>query len=339
MTEETTDLATRLRELAESPAPPMALDLDAAKRAGRRRRRFRVSAAAGGCAAVIVAASVVLPPLLDGPSPAPQASSPSDPARPPVPTAKTAAGANPMIAKAGFGWLPEVIRGVEYGVGAHGDYTLAIGDGQYPAMIWLAVYDKEPPADRLGEMGGEAVKVPTKVGDRDGYWVTVNPADPLNGGDSYLRWRTGDGRWAELNAYYLDIPDVRQTLLRVAEGVTVGDYPVPLPLRISGLPGGFHLADGLLSRRPSQDGVPWTMQLFYTVNGANVVIDVRPEGGGAPDGRGEPVCTTENSLRACVRIDRPNAADLGSIGGAQGLLDRITLLGPDERDWTTTVIG
>src|SRR5437899_725107 len=47
----------------------------------------------------------------------------------------------------------------------------------------------------------------------------------------------------------------------------------------------------------------------------------------------------ENGLTGCVTVDRPQAADLEAIGGPQGLLDGITLLGPDEKFWTTHVIG
>ncbi|PXY26533.1 hypothetical protein BAY59_17840 [Prauserella coralliicola] len=246
---------------------------------------------------------------------------------------------NPLVAKASFGWLPEVITGVEYGVGAHGDYALAVGQGESPAMIWLAVHDEEPPLDRRGDLGGDPVRIPVRVGTQDGYWVTVDPGDPLNGGDTWLRWRTGDGRWAEINAYYLDYRDPRQALLRVAADVTVGDRAVPLPLYISALPDNFRLGDVTTSRRPElNDGLPWQVQLFYTVNGANVAFHVKPEGG-APPGFGNPVCKTGNDLQVCVTVDRPAAADLGPIGGVQGLLDRVTLLGLDESEWTDRVIG
>ncbi len=325
------ELATKLKELADVPAPPLAIDVERARRAGRRRRRLRAVAVVAGCAAVVAGAGVA-------------AVSVFGPARPVAPVAvqprpiTPAPTDDPLAAKASFGWLPEGITGIEYGVGEHGDYALAIGRGELPPMIWLSVSDQEPPLDRRKDMGGRAVRVPVRVGDRDGYWVTTDSGDPLNHGDSYLRWPTADGRWLELHAYYLNISDPRQALLRVAGEVTVGYRAVPLPLHIAGLPGSFRLADAALWRRPDADGVPWRVVLAYSSNGASVVITVSLPGGQA-DGLGQPVCTTKNGLSACVATDRPTAAGLDAIGGAQGLLDRITLLGPDEKAWTTHVIG
>jgi hypothetical protein len=326
------ELAVRLKELTEEPAPPMVLDLDRARRVGGRRRRLRTAALVAGCAAVVAAGGLTAVGIAGPDAPAPHVAAPIPPPAPAAPTD------DPMVAKASFGWLPATITGVEYGVGSHGDYSLAIGRGDLPPMIWLAVYNQEPPLDRLHTMGGQAVSVPARIGDRTGYWVTTNAEDPLNGGDAYLRWPTGDGRWAELHGYYLDFPDVQQALLRVAGDVTFGYRAVPLPLRISSLPPGFHLGDGILSRRPDQDGTPWKLQLLYSVNGANVTIEVAPPGG-TPPKTGNPVCATKNGLKACVTVDRPAAAGLDAIGGPQGLLDRVTLLGPDEKNWTTHVIG
>ncbi|MFF5988896.1 hypothetical protein [Prauserella flavalba] len=295
---------------------------------------------------MVLAAALAIPAALGSPGPGFQAADPDRPTTTSTtgPDEQEATGMvdrrhNPLVAKASFGWLPEVITGVEYGVGDHGDYALAVGQGEYPPMIWLAVYDKEPPLDRLGKMGGQAVSIPAKVGSHEGYWVTVDPGDPLNRGYAYLRWETGDGRWAEINAYYLDFRDPQQALLRVAADVKVEDRAVPLPLHISGLPDNFRLGDVTTLRRPElNDGLPWAVQLFYTVNGANVAFHVKPAGG-APPRFGDPVCKTENELLACVTVDRPVAADLGPIGGAQGLLDRVTLLGLDESRWTDRVIG
>ncbi|MFG1644531.1 hypothetical protein ACGFMK_29960 [Amycolatopsis sp. NPDC049252] len=150
---------------------------------------------------------------------------------------------------------------------------------------------------------GATWHVPARIGDRTGYWVTANPGDPINGGDAYLRWLTADGRWAELHGYYLDFPEVRQSLLRVAGEVTFGNKPVPLPLHVSSLPPGFHLADGQLWRRPDQDGTPWKLQLYYSVNGATVVIEVAPPGG-VPAEEGQPEVHHEERAEG-VRHRRP----------------------------------
>ncbi|SDW29558.1 hypothetical protein SAMN05421504_101187 [Amycolatopsis xylanica] len=321
------ELGTLMRELADEPAPPMALDLDKARRTGDRRRRLRTTALAAGCAAVVAAGAITAIELTDTAKPVPPLAAPPQPAPSPPPTD------NPLVAKASFGWLPDGVGNIEYGVGDHGDYTLALGRGQRAPMIWLAVFDQEPPLDRIRDMGGKAQRVPVQVGAHPGYWVTTNPADPLNAGNTYLRWPIGDGRWAEIHAYYLDFPEVRQALLRVAGSVTFATRGVPLPLRIAGLPPGFQLSDGQLWRRPDSDGVPWKLQLSYTVNGANVLIEVAPPGG-FPVKDGSPVCTTGNGLKVCVTVDREAAAGVD----LKALLGRITLLGVDERTWTPHVI-
>ncbi len=327
------ELATKLKDLADTPAPPPRIDLDAARRLGGRRRRVRTTVLVVGCAAVVTAGGLTAVSALRPTPPIAPASVPPvsvSPKPPPAPAPTD----DPLVAKASFGWLPEPVKDVEYGAGGHGDYALAIGRGDLAPMIWLAVYDQEPPLDRRHDMGGQAVRVPVRVGDRDGYWVTTDARDPLNQGNSYLRWPTGDGRWAELNAYYLALPDLQQVLLRVAGEVTFANRAVPLPLHIAGLPEAFRVADIGLWRRPDQDGVPWRAVLQYSSNGALVTITVTPPGGHA-DGVGKPVCTTKNGLRACVAIDKPPAAGIT----AKELLSRITVLGPDETKWTTHVVG
>jgi hypothetical protein len=326
------ELTTMLKDLADAPAPPPSIDVDRARRIGGRRRRVRTTALVVGSAAVVAAGGVAAVSVFQpSAAPAPVAVAPA-----PVPASVAPAPTdNPLVAKASFGWLPAQTDRIEYGVGGHGNYALAIGHGELSPMIWLAVYAQEPPLDRRHDMGGQAVRVPVRVGDRDGYWVTTNADDPLNQGNSYLRWPTGDGRWAELNAYYLAVPDLQQVLLRVAGGVTFANRPVPLPLHVESLPASFRVGDVNLWRRPDTDGVPWRAVLQYSSNGALVTITVSPPPAGRPDGIGEPACTTKSGLKACVTIDHPQAAGID----AQGLLDRVTLLGPDETKWTTHVIG
>jgi hypothetical protein len=321
------ELATMLKELADGPAPPPRIDVDRARRAGGRRRRVRTTALVVGCAAVVVAGGVTAVAVFrPGPAPAPVAVVPG-----PVPVAPAPTD-NPLVAKASFGWLPEQVRGIEYGAGGHGDYALAIGRGDLPPMIWVSVADREPAVPQ--GMGAAPKQIPQRVGDRDGYWLTSDANDPLNHGDSYLRWPTPDGRWAQLHAYYLAVPDLPQVLTRVAGEVTFANRAVPLPLRVSSLPPSFRLSDAGLWRRPDADGVPWRAVLQYSANGALATITVSLPGGDA-DGIGEPKCTAKNGLRACVKIDQPKAAGIT----AQELLSRITLLGPDEKTWTPHVIG
>ncbi|GHG09524.1 MULTISPECIES: hypothetical protein [Amycolatopsis] len=328
------ELATKLKELAETPAPPSRLDLDRARRLGGRRRRARTTALVLGCAAVVTAGGwTAVSAFRPAPPPIAPAAVLPTPSLAAPPSVAPAPTDNPLVAKASFGWLPEEIKGIEYATGGHGDTVLAIGRGDLPPMIWLSVDDSEPgPPPNLS---GTPKRVPQKVGGRDGHWITTDVNDPLNHGASYLRWPTPDGRWAQLHTYYLARPDLQQALVRVASEVTFGPRAVSLPLRISSLPPSFRLSDASTSRRPDDDGVPWQLVLQYSANGALVTINVSPPGARRTYGLGEPRCTTKNGLRACVAIDKPQAAGIA----AQELLSRITLLGPDETKWTTHVIG
>ncbi|WP_372671877.1 hypothetical protein [Amycolatopsis kentuckyensis] len=324
------ELATKLKELADAPAPPPRIDLDRARRLGGRRRRARTTALVIGCAAVVTAAGLTAVSVFrTTPPPAPAAVLPTATPTPVAPSPTD----NPLVAKASFGWLPEEVTGIEYAAGGHGDTVLAIGRGDLAPMIWLSVYDREPAAPR--NLSGTPKQVPQQVGGRDGHWITADANDPLNHGDSYLRWPTPDGRWAQLHTYYLARPDLQQALVRVAGEVTFGPRAVPLPLHISSLPPAFHLSDAYTSRRPDQDGVPWKLVLQYSANGALVTINVAPPGSSRKDGLGVPRCVKKNGLEACVGIDKEKAAGIT----AQDLLSRITLLGPDESKWTTHVIS
>jgi hypothetical protein len=50
------------------------------------------------------------------------------------------------------------------------------------------------------------------------------------------------------------------------------------------------------------------------------------------------VCKTDRELQVCTEFTGPEPAALAASGGVQGLLDRITLLGPDPRYWTVYAI-
>lgn len=343
MTGDTTELTRELTELAEQPAPPMRLDIERACKTGRRRRRMKAYSVGAGCAAVVLAASLGVPPLLGSPD---GTGRDLDKVATPPTDQGVSTEHNPLVAYATFGWLPNAIAGVTYQVGSYGDLALAKGRGELPAMMWLTVHDKEPEMTEgmRQEFGGQQThRIPVRVGGNEGYWLTTNPDDPLNGGSAYLRWKLPDGTWLQLYSYYLDFADPKDVLLRVAADVTVGERLVPLPLHISSLPGNYTMADTMLSRPSTSGRSDWDLTMRYTVNGANVNIDVRPAGTLPDEEKGgfgkKPTCKTEKGLEACVLVDRPKAAGLDKLGGPEGLLDRITLLGPDESDWTTRVIG
>lgn len=321
------DLAAELKEIAEDPAPPTTLDIDRARRIGGRRRRLRTASIIAGCAVVVLGIGIAVPSLVGR-----ENTTQDKAATPPAPEIDTRQ--SPLVAKASFGWLPDSIPDIGYGLGSEGDYTVAKGVvGEFPPMVWLSAHDREP---RVESPMGKMVKIPTTVNGGKAHWLTTDERDPLNGGDIYLRWQAGNGKWAQIHAYYMDFPDLQQLVRKIAEDVVVEDRAVPLPLRISSLPENFLNLDMSLNRPAILSNSAWEVLLRYTVNGADVAIEVHPQGARALTGS---VCTTANGLDACVLVNLPKAAGLDEIGGARGLLDRITLLGTDESKWTTRVVG
>ncbi|GAB3900650.1 hypothetical protein [Microbispora bryophytorum] len=325
MTGDITDLTAELKALAQAPAPPMTLDLPRARETGRRRLRRRRTWTSGAVGVAVLAVVLAAMPHI---RPAPE----------PTSAVTLSTGPALLIAHASFGWLPEQIAGVGYQAGPHGDQILARGRGDSAARIILSLYpgDREPEPGRFAD-GAEGVAVSARVRGRPAYWLTHDASDPLNGGDTYLRWQTAGGRWSELHAYYLNVADPQEVLLRVAADVTVGDRPVPLPLRIGGLPSGLRVQEVQLWRPPLRGTGAWELQLFLTANGLPVTVSVSPAGGSPQPHKS--TCTSATGLDLCVQVDGAVPASLRAIGGPRGLLDHITVLGTDERDWTTHVIG
>lgn len=323
MTTEFTALAQRLDELAEAPAPPSRVDIDGARIAGRRRVRLR-RAGVSGVATLVLASGLALTVL-------PRHGSADQPAG--------AASADPLVTHASFGWLPGEILGVGYQVGAHGDVAVARGaTGLNTPYIWLSLYPAghTPTLDRFPTGAAQLSAPAQQVNGRTAYWVTEDSADPTNRGDAYLRWQLADGRWAELHAYNMKRADLTMTLHHVASTVTTGEIPVPLPIRISGLPHDLRLYEVDLNRPALQGRGAWTLQLIYQADGVFVDIDVAPAGTASkPAGA---ACTTARGLDVCVDAIGGAPPPVAAIGGVAGLLRRITPLGTDEREWTTEVL-
>jgi hypothetical protein len=331
MTTETTLLVQALDELAEAPAPPSRIDIERARTSGRRRLHLRRAGVLGGLAALVLAASLTVTALPGPESGSGKRATETDAA------AAGEVGTDPLTAHASFGWLPPTIVGVGYQVGAHDDLAMARGTGQNPTTILLKVYPAgTTPGLGTFATGATQVRVPTEpINGRSAYWVSADSADPTNAGDTYLRWQTADGRWAEIHAYYLISSDLQGVLRHVASTVTAGEAAVPLPIRVKGLPAGFRLDEAILDR-PAPGSGAWTLQLIYSVDGGFVDINVAPAGaeGRPADG----ACATAHGLQVCVEAPQGVPPSLAAIGGTKGLLDRITPLGMDEHNWTTNVI-
>jgi hypothetical protein len=341
-------LQTGSARFAEATRPPAAATL---RGRARRRRRQRV---AGATALAGVAAAVGA--MLGGglglrATPAPPATTPDGP--PPVFTA----GWDPVEQHAAFGWLPTWVTGVSYQSGA-GDTEAAVATGQAGVgtrgLTWLTV-SKQEPASR-SQTGGKAEKVsaPT-VNGSPAFWIwtlTKDETETAPSADTIpsraaLEWQV-DGTWVNLSG---DIPGIgpmtaqqKNEQIRIAAGVTVGDKPLPLPLHIQDLPTGFPIAGGnMLHGSWAHAGAAWSLDLMFMSDPGpqeqvtNLNIRVGPKGTVIPDPRS--VCKTDRELQVCTEFTGPEPPALAASGGVQGLLDRITLLGPDPQYWTVHVIG
>jgi hypothetical protein len=340
-------LQTGSARFAEATRPAAAATL---RGRAQRRRRQRV---AGATALVGVAAAVGA--MLGGgfalrATPAPPATTPSGP--PPVFTA----GWDPVEQHAAFGWLPTWVTGVSYQSGA-GDTEAAVATGQAgvgtPDPMWLTV-SKQEPASRIQTGGGKAEKVsaPT-VNGNPAFWIWTPAKDetaPRAGtvpSRAALEWQVG-GAWAHLSG---DTPGTgpltaqqKNEQIRIAAGVTIGDQPLPLPLHIEGLPTGFPISGGnMLHGSWAHAGAAWSLDLMFMSDtdpqkqNTNLNIRVGPKGTVIPDPRS--VCKTDRELQVCTEFTGPEPPALAASGGVRGLLDRITLLGPDPQYWTVHVIG
>jgi hypothetical protein len=94
-----------------------------------------------------------------------------------------------------------------------------------------------------------------------------------------------------------------------------------------------------LFRSYSDNTRPWSVEINYTIGDRSISLFVHPATKAAPDA-GD-VCKTSESLQLCVWTDpaKPVPPSVAAIGGAKGLLARMTSLGMDEKDWTTAVVG
>ncbi|TKK87957.1 hypothetical protein FDA94_15460 [Herbidospora galbida] len=308
MTLDADELAAGLRQLARSEAPPTRLDVAAVRATARRRlRRRRAVQVVGGllvCGVLLGGVAVV-----NG----------GDDVT--VAVASVSQGGDPLVAHAAFGWLPDSVIGVSHVVGAHGDQVMARAGGDFGMRLWLRMYEAadDPPI----EDGRTALPAPEVNGLR-AYWITEDPRDPLNGGDAFVRWQVPGGRWAELHGYYMKEADPGAVLLRIAADVTIGTRPVPLPLRIDGLPADLDVTEVHFWRPGFTDDTNWELAMFYAgPDGTSVTIQVSPLK--MPGGH----CRSAAGLHVCVDA-KGHAPD--------ELLRRITLLGTDERRWTTRVV-
>jgi hypothetical protein len=126
--------------------------------------------------------------------------------------------------------------------------------------------------------------------------------------------------------------------------VTTDGSPVPLPFHIEGLPKDASLGEATLNN-PVTVGKPgFTAGVLYTdsqVTGGPGTFTVSASTVTDPtqSTTAPAACKVSEGVRICV-LDHPGGDDaLASVGGAQGLLNRITSLGTDPAKWTTHVVN
>ncbi|MFJ5894628.1 hypothetical protein ACIQFZ_03975 [Streptomyces sp. NPDC093064] len=353
MCDQTDELTRELCELAASPAPGRGIDVARAVREGRVRLRRRRFAALGTVAAVAAATAAVslLPAGGDLASrPAPAASRAS---------AAPALDPDPLVAEASYGWLPANFDDVTYMTDKVRTFVRAAGKvpdgGAQGPIVWLRVYPAgtTPSTGLPWYSGGPRqyrVEAPPVEG-RPAYWVGKSPtAASAPGGDWYLRWQTADGRWVELQASYLAGTDAQQILHRIAEGVVVARRAIPLPYRISGVPAGLRLNDAsFVQGQPMVQGehVPWSSSINFLVDGMYIGTTIEPDrpesvkssaNANSKNVRTRPTCIREHGLKLCTE-SLYGVDAYRTVGGPKAWLKRFTLLGTNQRDWTTNVQG
>ncbi|MFE2109407.1 hypothetical protein ACFXAF_26595 [Kitasatospora sp. NPDC059463] len=359
-------LAAELTALADSPAPTAVPDTSWSIRSGRSRLRRRRLAVLGAVTAVAVGAatlSTAWPEAGSGSGSAVQAAGSGSTATVPVgPRVGPDTGHDPLVVQATFGWLPAGFDAFVYNKGFTGQpeaaQAKAIGPKQTDAatdfnrqLLFLTVYGAgvEPPLD-LGAGVGLRYRVDTApVNGRPAYWVGIAPGDPSAGGqDRTLRFELADGRWAELHASYVGAPDnVANMMAQVAAGVHAAPQAVALPFTITDVPPGLVQSGSSLDHGvEATRAYPWTASVGFTLNGKPITVSARPDVAPATTAPAIPgalqppkTCRSSNGLKLCVSAMEDGEAPFASIGGFNGLLDRVTSLGTDENAWTTEVFN
>ncbi|AUG77546.1 hypothetical protein CFP65_2727 [Kitasatospora sp. MMS16-BH015] len=331
------ELTLLMDELVSGEAPATAVDAGAAIRAGRgriRRRRFAMGAAA---LAVVTVACGVLAQTTPGRTPVlPTAPATASPA--------PRTGTDPLVAPARFGWLPSwAVKATFTAIGVGTGVRAEDGSpGPGGRAVILKRYSSE-------QMPPEAIT---------GSWQHL---DRINGGEAYLSspstnggpkrtlmWRTVHGDWATLLAENLSAAELAD-LPQIAADVVFGDAPVPLPLTLPKLPADFRVLtvtldlavnsatriDAATGRRTS----PWAFSAHWTGASGEVAVTVDPASRAeilpARPGR---ACRLDAGMSICAYWSG-SEDPLAPVGGAAAWLKQVTLLGDDQRNWTTQAFG
>jgi len=332
----TDDLTTALRDLAESD-PPRPMDVEKVLREGRHGRVRRRMATLGGGTTVLAVTALAVGVL----APAGSAGH-----RGGTGAAGTAAGAvahryppfnDRVLAHWQFGYLPKgmAVDGGSYGWGEGGTTSAYDGSGFVLTLV-ADLPDSPPPPNAMTDATARVMKTTpaTVPGAVEAFWLDSAGRFGGGGDSAVLSWKLPGGHLMQMTANHIHSrADWKEQTLKAAAGVVRQDRPVPMPTRIAGVPQGFQLVQGFVSR--SSTGL--VSNLTFSVGSSSVYVETSTIGSEARESSSS-ACTDSNGLRVCVGSPDPEPAALKAIGGAKGLLDRVTSLGPDPANWATDVI-
>ena len=353
----TQDLKTSLEELADAEfagAPVSTVDIGRARADGRRRMIAARVAPVGGAVAVVAACALVVNGLGG-----------ALPAKPGTTSAMSGdfTGTDPLTAVGSFGYLPDGFQVARHDSDS-GSSPTVIAETKPMVPSSLPGY-LNPAQLRLSSSATEpktsAPKTEVHVQGSPKAYIVHEPGSGSGAPELLsLEWQTASGSWFTLGGYnQVHGAALQAQLIKVADSVTAEDSAVPMPIHIEGMPNGVTLNDASLDNPAvvGQDPSAVQVVLSYTDGKHRYIsfsIVVIPVGWKDPQGKqpysptpvpsdgGKNACKESEGLRICVLDSHdgiPGEDPLDAVGGAKGLLARITSLGKDRANWTTHVVN
>ena len=337
----TDDLATALRTMADSDQPPV-MDVERVLHEGRHTLvRRRVATLGGGTAVLAVTALAVgaLAGMGSGVQGGTEAASATFTVNP----------HDPVVTHWQFTYIPPGM--VAYGAFSPADEQESTVLQSVDSRFQLELIPMEAPIliDGNPRGAGPTDKVPVKVpGTTKAYWEgygngRITASNGEGGEMAELQIQLKSGQWHEINANNIEArPDWKAQILKAAASLVHQDRSVPMPLQVAGaLPQSFTFIGGEAMRKNGTTSA----ELMYRLGPDQPHEDIVGISASMTGGQKDSVqpgdtatCKDSKGLSICVIAPSPEPAELKAVGGAQGLLDRVTSLGDDPANWTTDVI-
>lgn len=243
-----TELPTQLKSLLQTPAPPCAMNIAAARERGRALKRRRLAGTAGSAtlAIALVAALVGIAALpgsqhgensLSAPSGSPRVSSPG-----------TSTGIDPLVRTLAFGWLPASVRTTGFirtlGPGSSITKLAAAGAGTSLSVTTLPAGQLVPDPPQAFGTAPARTSAP-EVNGRTAYWLSApGSSRAAVQGRVIFVWQYAANSWAFLNGDFggTSPADVTAAVYRIAANLKLNQHePVPAAFHLSEVPAGLTL--------------------------------------------------------------------------------------------------